>query len=248
MNPATKEHWVYKRFFEETGVPYDFNGRKGNVRYIHTTYLDNIENLSQKFIDRALVVKGQNEEKYNHVYMGKWADRAEGVIFTNWKPQTFDEGLVNGYGLDFGFSESPDALVWVAIDKKRMRIYLKQHIYENGLNTADLTAKIHKKIWPGGIIYADSSEPRLISELKTAGLRIVEAYKPPGSVSAGIKIMQDYLLCIDPDSLDLMKELNYYQWKEKGEIPADKWNHLLDAARYYVMHQLGGGRTRTKAY
>lgn len=246
MNPATKEHWVYKRFFEATGVPYDFNGVKGNVRYIHTTYLDNIENLSRKFIDRAAAVKEQDEEKHDHVYMGKWADRAEGVIFTNWKSQTFDDSLPSGYGLDFGFTH-PDALVKVAIDEKRKRIYLKQMLHENGLSTSDLTEKLGKRILGREVIYADSAEPRLISELsKKFNIRAVHKYA--GSVRDGIKIMQSYLICVDPNSLDLMKELNYYRWKEKGEIPVDEWNHLLDGGRYYVMSQLSGGRARTKAY
>ena len=247
MNPSTKLHWVYKRFFEAAGVPEDFNGVKDGVRYIHTSYLDNLENLSDKFINRAARVKEQNYEKWRHIYMGDWAERAEGVIYTNWKLQSFRDDLVFGYGLDFGFAVHPDALVQVAIDKKRERIYLKQHIYETGLNTNDLGDKIKKRISQNNIIYADNSEPRLISELKATGLRVRPAHKPPGSVSAGIKIMQDYLLCIDPDSLDLIKELNYYRWKEKGEIPIKEWDHLLDAARYYVMTQLTT-RGKTKSY
>ena len=43
LNPATKEHWIYKRFFESKGVDAGFTGVKGDTTYIHTTYLDNID-------------------------------------------------------------------------------------------------------------------------------------------------------------------------------------------------------------
>jgi phage terminase large subunit len=45
LNPTTKEHWIYKRFFEDKGIQEGINLTKDNVTYIHTTYLDNIENL-----------------------------------------------------------------------------------------------------------------------------------------------------------------------------------------------------------
>ena len=42
MNPATKAHWIYKRFFEKRGVPAGSNMVIDDTTYIHTTYLDNI--------------------------------------------------------------------------------------------------------------------------------------------------------------------------------------------------------------
>ena len=245
MNPATKEHGVYKRFFEGAGVPPDFNGTKNGVRYIFTSYLDNLENLSDKFLERAGQDKVENEDKYNRIYFGKWEDRAEGVIFTNWRVGNFDESLPAGLGLDFGFSSSPDALIRVAVDNKRKRIFLKQLIYESGLSTGELVDRMNKRTFPGEIIYADSAEPRLISELASRNFRIRPVTKYAGSVTDGIKILQDYSLIVEPNSLDLMKELNYYQWKEKGEIPVDEWNHLIDATRYYAMSQISN-RRRTK--
>ena len=46
-------------------------------------------------------------------------------------------------------------------------------------------------------------------------------------------------LIIDEQSINLIKELNNYSWLEKkSRTPVDKWNHLLDAARYAVTYQL----------
>lgn len=44
LNPTTKEHWIYQRFFQNRGIPDGFNGTKDNVTYIHTDYRDNVDN------------------------------------------------------------------------------------------------------------------------------------------------------------------------------------------------------------
>jgi phage terminase large subunit len=51
---------IYKRFFEAAGVETGFNGIKGNTTYIHTTYLDNINNLDQSFIDEVKNIEVSN--------------------------------------------------------------------------------------------------------------------------------------------------------------------------------------------
>ena len=61
LNPVTKEHWIYKRFFEERGVLSGFNGIKDNVCYIHSTYLDNKTNLSKSFLERIYRIKSTNK-------------------------------------------------------------------------------------------------------------------------------------------------------------------------------------------
>ena len=62
LNPVTKEHWIYKRFFQDKGVEAGFNGVKDNVCYIHSTYLDNKENLSQSFLERIETIKRRNKK------------------------------------------------------------------------------------------------------------------------------------------------------------------------------------------
>ena len=69
-NPSDEDSFVYKRFFKERGVDIKFNGVKDGVLYIYTTYLDNIENLNQSFIDKAERVKTANINRYNHIYLG----------------------------------------------------------------------------------------------------------------------------------------------------------------------------------
>ena len=166
LNPVTKEHWIYDRFFQEKGVEEGFNGIRDNVCYIHSTYLDNIENLSQSFLERIKSIKHTNFKKYTHKILGGWLDKAEGVVFDNWSFGEFNpNNLQTSCGLDFGFSIDPDSLTEVAIDKKHQKIYLKEHIYRNGLKSQELATIILDKI--GNILcIADSSRTKTNSRLE----------------------------------------------------------------------------------
>jgi phage terminase large subunit len=241
LNPSTKEHWIYKKFFENNGVDGGSNTTKEDTTYIHTNYLHNLKNLSESFVKQLEDMKKSNPKKFEHIVMGGWLERAEGVIFTNWKLGDFDDSLEWGAGLDFGFSLDETALVRVAIDKKLKKIYLKEELYKSHLTTSEIYNHI-KNIVANKEIIADSSEPRLIEELKRLGLNIKACKKGAGSVAEGITIMQDYELIIDPDSTNIVKELNNYVWNnKKAGQPIDMYNHSIDAARYRISHILKGG-------
>lgn len=238
LNPTTKEHFIYKRFFEAMGVNTDFTGTKGNVTYIHTTYLDNIENLDQSFIDTVEAMRLNNPSKYEHQIMGGWINRSEGVVFENWKTGEFNNDLQFIYGQDYGFSIDPTTLVKVAIDKKQKKIYLKEMFYKPKMFTSEI-AEANERIAGRSLIIADSAEPRLIEELKKRGNNIKGAVKGQGSITAGIVLMQDHELIVDPESLNLIKELNMYCWSDrKSGAVIDNWNHALDSCRYVVLYQL----------
>jgi phage terminase large subunit len=237
FNPTTKEHWIYKRFFEQEGVEGGFNGRKGNVTYIHTTYEDNIEHLDNSFLEEVERIKTTNPKKYQHAILGGWLDKAEGVVFTNWQFGPFNpNGLQTSFGMDFGFSVDPDALTEVAIDKTKKIIYIKEVIYERGLKTHVL-AKLMKDKVGGGLIIADSAEPRLIDDLKYQGINIQPVKK--GTIESGIVRMQDYQIILDPQSTNLAKEFNNYCYLNKAsKLYIDDWNHGIDSARYNIIYHL----------
>jgi len=238
LNPTTKEHWIYKRFFEDRGVNEGFNGVKGDTCYIHTTYLDNIKNLSDSYIKQIDRIRETNPNKYKHQILGGWRDKSEGVIFTNWELGDYPKDVQSIYGMDFGFSIDPTTIIATHIDKDKRIIYLKELLYQPELTTSDI-ARIASKLVSKGLIIADSAEPRLIRELISKGLNIKAAVKGQGSVTGGIALMQDYKLVIDHESNNLVKELNNYCWLEKkSETPIDDYNHLIDAARYSCSFQL----------
>ena len=239
LNPTTKENWIYQRFFQNRGVPDGHNGTKENITYIHTTYKDNLTHLSKSFVKQIEDMKVRRPHKYKHQIMGGWLQRAEGVIFTHWNIDKFNNEIDSIFGLDFGFSVDPSALIEGAIDKTRKIIWFKEHLYKKGLTTSQIYDACIRKAGKN-LIVADSSEPRLITELKTKeqGLNIVPTIKKKGSLLSGIALMQDYQIVIDSNSINLIREFNNYSWKLTGSIPQDNFNHGIDACRYLCQYLL----------
>jgi phage terminase large subunit len=237
LNPATKEHWIYRKFFEQEGIKEGFNGTKGNTTYIHTTYEDNIKNLGVSFLQEVEKIKIHNPDKYQHVILGGWLEKAEGVVFTNWEFGAFNPNyLQTSFGMDFGFSIDPDALAEVAIDVKNKLLYVKEHIYQRGLKTHELSKMLLEKT-KGGLIIADSAEPRLIDDLRFQKINIQAVKK--GTIESGIVRMQDFKIIVDPNSTNIAKELNNYCYLNKGsKLYVDNWNHIIDAIRYNVIYNL----------
>lgn len=237
LNPATKEHFIYKRFFEQRGVQAGTNEVVKDTTYIHTTYLDNYKHLSESFIRQVEQMKANNRSKFEHVILGGWLDKADGVVFTNWRFGDFNpDGLQTSCGMDFGFSVDPDTLTEVAIDKTKKKIYLKEHIYQNGIQTHVLAPMILNKVG-NMLIIADSAEPRLIADLKHAGVNIQPVKK--GTIESGISRMQDFEIIVEPNSHNIAKELNNYAYADKGsKLYIDSYNHAIDGARYNIIYHL----------
>jgi phage terminase large subunit len=237
LNPATKEHFIYKRFFESKGVKEGSNIIKNDTTYIHTTYLDNYENLSESFILQIEDMKARRPQKYNHQILGGWLEKAEGVVFTNWSFGKFNPNdLPTSFGLDFGFSIDPDTLIEVAIDKSHKKIYVKEHLYQNGLRMEQL-ALICSNIATNKLIIADSAEDRLIVDLRHKGLNIEPIKK--GTIESGVTMMLDFDIIVDESSSNIAKEFNNYAYLNKGsKLYIDSFNHAIDAIRYNVTYHL----------
>ena len=72
MNPSYRSHWIYQTFIKTP---------RADTTYIHTTYHDNIENLSDSFIQQAEDTRKSNELRYRHLFLGDWLDDAEGLLW-----------------------------------------------------------------------------------------------------------------------------------------------------------------------
>ena len=156
--------------------------------------------------------------------------KIDGLIYTDWKIGEFDETLPYRFGLDFGFSNDPDAMVKLAVDEKRSIIYLEEKMYQNGQSTDQLIARLKTIVKPNELILADSAEPRLINDMrKYFNIRPTKKWK----VVERIKKMQSYQLVVTPNSKNLITELENYTWHDKkSETPIDGFDHLLDSAGY----------------
>lgn len=244
LNPTTKEHWIYQRFFEQMGVEEGYNGVKGNVTYIHTTYLDNLANLNETIIDKFERLREQNPRQYQHRVMGGWLDKAEGVVFENWRYGEFRDDLPYIYGLDYGFYPDPTAMVKVAIDDKQKKLYVKSIVYEQKLTTEDLARRLPSKT---DLIVCDNSEPRLTRELINKGFNMRPVTKFNNSIKAGIDFMSNYEIIVDKNSTEIGKEMNNYVWNDKkASVPIDAYNHSIDSLRYSCMEYFNL-KNKTKA-
>lgn len=239
LNPTTKEHFIYNKFFQSKGIDAGSNVINGDTSYIHTTYNDNLENLSKSFLNQIQLTKKNNPKKYQHILEGNWLDKAEGVVFTNWSFGSFNpDNLQTSFGQDFGFSIDPTTLIEVAIDKNKKKIYLFEHLYKPKLTTSEIS-QINKRVCGDRLIIADSAEPRLIAEMQNNGCNIKATEKGAGSISAGIALMQDYELIVEPNSINIAKELNNYIYSDKKSgLVIDNFNHAIDAIRYNVFFNL----------
>lgn len=232
LNPTTKEHWIYQRFFQSYGVNSGWNGSTNKVTYIHTSYKDNKENLSDSFLEQVFEMKLKRPDKYEHQILGGWLSAAEGAIFKNWRVGDYIQTETTCYCQDFGFSVDKTTLVKISIDKASNKLYVKEIYGKAGLSTTEIAMK-NKMECGIDLIICDSSEPRLIKEIKQKGdLNIRPTIKKKGSILSGIALMQDYEIVVDRKSYGIVRELNNYVWQEKNAKPNIGYEHYLDAIRY----------------
>ena len=144
------------------------------------------------------------------------------------------------YGLDFGFSNDPTALIKVGLFEGEL--FLDELIYNRGLTNQDI-AKWMGELglkWDDEII-ADN-QPKCIYEIKKEGFNIKATFKGKDSILAGIDVLKRYKLNVTRRSLNLIRELKNYKWKEDQagkatNVPIDKFNHLCDGLRYCVLYK-----------
>lgn len=236
QNPSTKEHFIYKRWIENSSKKIDVDGYKvtvsahTEVEHIHTTYRIAEKFLSKSFLTKAENAKNNNPKWYYHNYIGGWLEKPDGVIFENWNEGDFDESLPFVWGMDFGYVNDPTTLIKVAKDKNN--IYVKEYCYETGMSTEAISQLLFNTIDKNDIVIADNAEPRLIAELQEKGHRVYPCIKGKDSVLNGITQMQDFNIIVDNNSHNIKKELNNYRWHDKMQKPVDDYNHAIDAIRY----------------
>jgi len=231
LNPSEFNSWVY----EVADDPANIN--------IHSTYLDNIANLSENQINTIEGYKKLPDQFLWKVYGLGERGASEEIIYRGWQlvdniPQSGDVF----YGLDFGYTV-PTALVKVT--HYDGQLFLEQVIYKPGLTTTDLIEVLKTTIPAGATIYGDTAEPKTIQEIYQHGFNIHPSDK---DVWAGIMKVKGYPLFIHRQSTDLIREIQSYKWKKDKndkilDEPVKDNDHLCDAFRYAIHTHL----TRPKA-
>jgi len=232
FNPAN-EFWVHTELKDEA-----------DSDFLILTYKDN-EALDKSIIDQ---IEKNREKASTSTYWANWwrvyglgeIGMLEGVIFSNWKQidSIPSDARLIGIGLDFGYTNDPTAAVEI-YTYNGQRI-LNELVYRTGMINSDIA-----KILPDNVpIYADSSEPKSIEEIRRYGKTIKGVTKGKDSINFGIQIMQSQEYLVTSNSTNLIKELRGYIWDtDKTGVrlnkPIDFNNHSIDAARYHEMEVLG---------
>lgn len=239
FNPILKSHWLYKEFFQgkwqENKNYYEQVDDNSDFMILKTTYKDN------SFLE-ADDIKRLTKEKdpyYRSVYLdGNWGI-LEDVIYTNWRISEFDRESFGSYrfGIDWGFADDPFAFIRLAVDLKKMQIWICNEIYQQGLLN-DKTIPIVRGISNGAIVWCDSAEPKSIHEFVVNGVNARGVKKGQGSVAEGINFIKKFEIIIHPSCQNFINEIEQYHYKKDaktGETLPDvveKKDHLMDAMRY----------------
>ena len=232
FNPAN-EFWVHTELKHED-----------DSDFLILTYKDN-EALDERIVKE--IEKNRSKASTSSYWANWWRvyglgeiGMLEGVVFSNWK--TIDtipnEAKLIGYGLDFGFTNDPTAIIEI-YNYNGQRI-VNEIVYQTGLVNTEISKKLQKNV----IAYADSSEPKSIEEIRRTGQLIKGVTKGQDSVNFGIQIMQSQSYLVTAQSTNLIKELRAYCWDrdktgKQLNKPIDNYNHTIDALRYHEMESLG---------
>lgn len=249
LNPPDKNHWINKRFFnllkssvEGYYMPELKESVKHNTIFIHTTYKNNLANISESTVSNFERYKETKPDHYYNMIEGLVSDGKRGVIFNNWKPISAKEyeelPYPEFFGLDFGFTNDPASLT--GIKQHNENVYVRQVIYQTGLLNKELSKEMEAKgVSKNAEIFADSAEPKSIAELKSLGWNILPADKGADSVRSGIDYMLGLNFHYTEDSDKIIIEKENYTWrldrnKEPTNEPIDDFNHAMDSTRYAV--------------
>jgi phage terminase large subunit len=243
FNPTTKSHWIFKRFYLPDGQPNPKWAK--NHGFLHTTYTDNKENLDPTKVQEWEDLEFQEPEYFAHHIMGQWRDIGEGQVFKHWQfefdPDQQAEVL---YGLDFGFSTDPTAMV--RVHKRGNKLWVEEMLYEVGLTNEDIyNALVRLKIPSVAAIYADAADPKAIETIRRMGYRNIRAAaKGPDSVRAGIDKLRTFQVFCNPNSENMIQEYYNYAYRPGTGQPIDADNHLMDAFRYALSFDKVQGQSR----
>lgn len=269
FNPPHKDHWIMKRWYNLH--PVDISEYGGDKRFegyykaspknepsllaIHSTYRDNVVNINETTIANFNRYRDTNFEYYATMVEGLVSEGMKGIIFKKWKPMSNDEfnqlPYPSFYGLDFGFSSDPAALI--EIKAHNDNIWLKELLYEVGYTNPMLSTRFRELgLGKGAEIFADSAEPKSIKELTDEGWNVKPCEKGADSIRAGINFLLSKEVKYVDTGKNLIKEKEAYRWaldadKNPTDKPVDESNHLMDAARYGTYTKLNGFKFKVVA-
>ena len=223
FNPSDEYHWIYDKV-----LPRD------DCSFFKTTYLDN-PFVGQSIIKEIELLRDTDEQYWQIYGLGERA-ASRSTVFSYVETQKIPEDAnLIAYGMDFGYTNDPTT--FVSVYTLEQNLYIKEHLYKTQMTTNDINSFLRDEVLSDKQIFADSAEPRLISELRKMGHSISPSIKGRDSVNAGIDLLKRYKIHILSTSTNAISEFRNYKWKEDKtgmliNTPEDKHNHIIDSCRY----------------
>jgi phage terminase large subunit len=237
--PGSQIIYTYNRLLEDDPVHQRLviEGRP-NTLIINVNY-----DIALKYKMMPDVIRLEMEDdrdKRPALYRHKWLGEPNSMELKIYKDWAFideipHEARLERYGLDFGYSNDPAAIVAVYKYNGGFifdEIFYKTKFFNNQL--ADFIKAQEKQ----ALVIADSSEPKSIDEMALFDISIMGAKKGADSVRHGISMMQAQRISVTKRSHNLIKEYKSYLWKTDRDgkivagVPEGGNDHALDAARY----------------
>lgn len=226
-NPVSS-FWFYE---DEEGGP--GVQARDDVDFLIVTYKDN-EALPESIV--KTIEARRHKQSWWKVYGEGQLGEAEGRVYTDWQiiNEIPHEARLERYGLDFGYTNDPTAIV--AVYYYNGGYILDEIVYRKGMSNKDI-AEVFKEL-PYAKVIADSAEPKSIDEIRMYGIRITPVVKGKDSKKQGIQYVQDQRISVTKQSVFLIKEYRNYLWQtdkytgRRLNDPEDGDDHALDAVKY----------------
>ncbi len=235
--------------YNPTVSPYHWLRQMNDCERYVTTYKDN-PYLPTDMIKAIEELETKNPKYWTIYGKGEFAPNDKAIF--NFELCGEHNGDFVGFGIDFGFSSDPTALV--AVYKSNDRLFIEELLYERGLVTKDIADRLRAlDITKSEEIWADSAEPRLKEELYRMGFNIKPVTKGKDSIKFGINVMKNYKIFVDKKSQNLINEMYSYQYATDKygyvtDTPEGGLDHLIDAARYCCMMKLSQSAQKKGTY
>lgn len=234
FNPVNK-FWAHEELVEN-------EARKNEVGFIKLNYLDNKDALEPAIIRSIESRKGDGTNNWWRVYGLGEIGSLEGNVYEGWLPveNKPDGYILKRYGVDFGFSNDPTAVVAV-YENEDGEIYLENVLCQTKLLTPQLVEKL-KTLEPA-LFVCDNARPEIIAEMQANGIRAIGCNKTPGEKMNGkrynIELVLRRKIHYRASDKELEQEYLSYAWRKKktGEIldePQDGNDHCMDAIAYAI--------------
>lgn len=258
-NPVNTENWLYKHFFKRR----DTDGNeivilddrklyqrktlvKKGVYYHHSLPEDNLF-LPRSYIRTLDEMLEYDRDLYRVARLGRFGTNGLKVL-PQFEVAKSHKAVISAIrdipdqykfnGMDFGFEESYNAVIKVAVDHENKYLYIYKEYYKNHMTDDETADELEELGYKDLEITADNEDPKAIAYYKKRGFKMRKCKKYHGSRLANTRKVKRFkkIIC-SPECKNTIAELQNltYAKDSKDELIYDQFNidpHTFSAIWY----------------